>query len=181
MGLPAPRQWVDGEEPENIPSADDLNVEWRDSFQFLLGYQRPMIYVSSSSGQAITSTPVAITWNTEHLIRGGMGHSTVTNSQNITVPYTGWYAGYMMAGFGTFSTLTTKATGRLLNGSTIVALAQSPAVVIGGTEFVISFTTYATANDIYTMTMAVSSGTTSTAATAQVNKPRMAMWFAGDG
>jgi hypothetical protein len=181
MGLPAPRVWANGEEPENIPTADDLNLDWRDSFDFLLGNARPLIFVYSTSGQSLSGTPAAITWTNEVVKRGNMVHSTVTNSQNITVPYTGWYAGFCMGGFGTFSTATTKATVRLLNGSTIVALAHMPPPTTAGLEFVMSFTTYAVANDVYTMTQAVSSGTTCTASTAQVNRPRMAMWFAGDG
>lgn len=181
MSLWTPRQWADGEEPENIPSADDLNLEWRDSFDFLLGNSRPMIVVNSTSGQSLSSTEVAITWNNEVLKRGGMVHSTSTNSQNIQVPYTGWYQGYVMGGWGTISTVTTKLTWRLKNNGNIVALMHSPGITTSFTEFVGSFTAYAVSGDIFTVTYGMTSGTTGTAATNGSSKPRMAMWFSGDG
>lgn len=181
MSLWTPRQWSDGEEPENIPTADDLNTEWRDSFDFLLGNSRPIIILSSTSGQSLSSTEVAITWNSETLKRGGMIHSTSSSSENIQVPYDGWYQGYVMAGWGAVSTLTTKLTWRLKNNGNIVALMHSPAITTSETQFVGSFTTYAVSGDIYTVTFGMTSATTGTAGTTGTTKPRMAMWFSGDG
>jgi len=180
MPLPAPRTWTDGEQPENIPNADDLNLDWRDSFNFLMGSTRPMGLFRTTTGQALSSTFVNINLPLEVLKRGGITHSTVTNTHLITVPYAGQYQGYASASFDTLSAVGLRLTLRLMkNTSTEIARfnmtnPHSNNWTVNGT-----FTADLAANDTIHMQLGMSSGT-STSGAAVGRAPRIGIWYAGD-
>lgn len=180
MPLPAPQTWTDGEEATNIPSADALNLDWRDSFDFLLGYTKPLIYLMSTTVQALgTNTSVTINWQSELVKRGGMVHSV--NGSGITVPYTGQYSGFYMGGFRPISTVSTRLVCQLVkNGGPILParVDMSPSIT-GDWEVHGSFTADLAANDVMTMTMRTVSGTASTS-NLGLDCPRIAMWYSGD-
>lgn len=182
MPLPAPRLWADGEEEVNTPNAVDLNLDWRDSFDFLLGYSRPMILLHHTTAAiTIGTAQLAIPFDTEVLKRGGMVHSNVTNNSRTTVPYTGQYSGYLYLGFGTVSTLSSKFTARLRkNGTTQIAhpTDMGPAL-LAGSEFHGAFTVDLAAND-YVEFMTNETGSTATSNTGLANRCKMAMWYVGD-
>jgi hypothetical protein len=179
-GIFSPIVWADGEDPVNIPSADDLNSEWRDPFNFLLGYNRPIGFIYSTVGTSMTTTSeFTVGFNNEFLKRGGMVHSNVTNNQNLTVPYTGQYQGYCICGFDTISTLTTRLIVRVKkNGTTIATAGMKPAIT-GGWNINLSITTDAVANDVFTVTMQTTSGT-AVMGSANTRNQKLALWYAGD-
>lgn len=183
MPLPAPTLWTDGEDPENYPSADELNFNWRDSWDFLLGFSRPMALLHHTTGSVtIPASPgIAIPFDTEVLKRGGMVHSNVTNNTRLTVPYSGMYDGYLYLGWGTVSTLTSKFVSQLRkNGTTIVAKAgQMGPTILAGSEFHASFAVELAAND-YVEFLATSAGSTAPSNTGALNRCKMAMWYEGD-
>lgn len=182
MPLPAPRTWNDGEDPDSIPSADDLNLDWRDSWQFLLGYTKPMILVHHTTGSVTiqTASQTAIPFDTEVLKRE-MTHSNVTNNTRITVPYTGKYGGYAYLGFGTVSTLTSKFTIFIrANGTTQRTRAgQMGPQILGGAEIHASFSFDLTAGDYIEM-MAQGVGSTAPSNTNALNRCKLALWYEGD-
>ncbi len=180
MPLPAPRTWQDGEETANIPSAADLNLDWRDSFNFLLGNTKPMAHLRSTVGQSLAvNTPITVQFNDNYLLRGGMAHSTSVNNTQLTVPYTGQYQGYIWGGFDTLSTVATKLNVRILKNGTMFATAGMKPELTGGWNIHCSFTADLAANDILTMTM-VSTASTAVAGSALTRAPRMVVWYAGD-
>lgn len=179
MPVPAPKTWTDGEEADNIPSADDLNLDWRDSFDFLLGNTRPIGLFHSTSGQALTTTATNITFNVEDLKRT-LTHSTVTNSHLITVPYAGQYVGFAMATFDGPSSATARMTLRVLQ-NTATTIAKIDQATQNTTLWTVngSFTANLAANDTLGLSMTVSTGT-ATAGTVAARWPRLAIWYAGD-
>ena len=181
MPLPAPRTWEDGEEPANIPNADDLNLDWRDSFNFLLGLgtdPRPFGKFYSTTAHAITTTPVDVSLDVE-VVKKNLTHSTVSNKHLVTVPYTGQYQGYAYASWGTLSTTAMRCILRIVrNGSTLAARMDNgpqntSSWVVGG-----SWTASLTAGDTISMQIANSTGT-ATAGTATTTRANFAIWFAG--
>ncbi len=179
MPLPVPKTWEDGEDPENTPSADDLNLEWRDSFNFLLGYTRPFIYLESNVGQALASgVQQDINWQVETVKRGGMVHSA--NAAAFTVPYTGQYAGYM---YGSAVGLSNSATRLVLilakNVSTGIARVDQPVEVTASHEIHGSFTADLAANDSITCSIRLSAAT-GTTSTGLTNRPKLVMYYVGD-
>lgn len=181
MPLPAPRTWSDGEEPANIPGADDINLDWRDSFDFLMGDTRPMgLFRQSTTGFAVTTTFANVPFTTEVLKRGGITHSNVTNSHLITVPYTGQYQGYFMAGFETISSTGLRLLARILqNGTTEIARVNIPNAQLGHFSVNGSFTANLAANDNLTLQMAMGSGT-ATSGQLLTRVPRLGIWYVGD-
>src|SRR6187551_2975239 len=181
-GLFDPVVWTDGDDQDNLPNADDLNEEWRDSFNFLLGYTRPIIWVYSSTG-TLMNNPAAdfnVPFNNELLKRGNITHSTSTNNHQITLPTTGQYQGFMMGGFTSLSVITGKILIRLKkNGTTPVAIAAMKPEATSSWSISASFTVDAAANDIVTMTIQHSGGNANMGNTL-MTAPRLALWYVGD-
>lgn len=180
MPLPAPQVWTDGEDPTNIPNADDLNLDWRDSFNFLLGYTRPFMYLESNVAQSLASgVQQDINWQIETVKRGGMVHSTSTNTNQFQVPYTGQYSGYMFGGVNALSTAATRLVLILAKSGVGAARADQPAQITTGHELHGSFTLDATPSDILTVSIRLSAatGTTETSATA---RPKLVIYYVGD-
>lgn len=181
MPLPAPRTWLDGEEPENLPTADDFNLDWRDSFNFLLGLgsdPRPIGKFYSTTAHAITTTPVNVSLDVE-LLKKNLTHSTVSNKHLVTVPYTGQYQGYAYASWGTLSTAAMRCILRIVqNGATLLARLDNGAEnttswVVGG-----SWTANLTAGDTINMQISTSTGT-ATAQTTTQTRANFAIWYGG--
>lgn len=181
-GIFSPVVWADGEEPDNIPTADDLNREWRDSFDFFLN-SRPMILLHHTTGSVTipNGSTVVVPFDTEVLKRGGMVHSTSTNTGRVTVPYTGQYSGYAQLGYGTVSTLTSKFQITIRkNGSTVIARPGSMGpTLLAGSEFSGSFTLDLTAND-YIEFLAQGNGSSAPTNTGALNRCKLALWYVGD-
>src|ERR1700754_2446307 len=179
-GLFSPIVWADGDDPDNIPDADDLNSEWTTSFNFLLGYTRPMALFVNTTGTAVTSTEVNVPFNNETLKRGGMVHSTVTNNHQLTVPLTGQYQGFMIGGFATISAVNTRCWVRINKNGVNQAAANIRAENLAGWNVGGSFVVDATAGDIITMTMNVSTGSTAVMNTSLLAAPKLGIWYVGD-
>lgn len=181
MALPAPRTWSDGEDATSIPTADDLNLDWRDSFDFLLGYSRPMIYLHQSTSQALTAGVfTAMNWQVELLKRGGMTHAA--SGSTVTVPYTGQYVGFCQASFGAFSTDGTRVVVvGMING--VQSMRFDMGVIPGGSLVGLqingSITANMTAGDTFEIQVRNQVGTVSTSID-QLNRSRLALWYAGD-
>lgn len=178
MPLPAPRTWTDGEDPANTPSADDFNLDWRDSLDFLIGNTRPFVYLQSNISQTmVANTFVTINWQVEVVKRGGMVHAA--NGNSITVPYDGRYVGFCQGSVGTLSA----------TGSRIVCLIQVNAVnaarwdqgniTTAGHELACSFTLDLVANDVVTVLIRSTLATSTN--NLGLNCPRIGMWYSGDG
>lgn len=182
MPLPVPRTWSDGEEPTNIPTADDLNLDWRDSFKFLLGTDRPIILVNSTVASGVGVGGTNIQWNNQRLLRGGMVHSTSTNNHLITVPYTGQYQGYVMSGYASTTVTSTRLVCRLFkNPASPVNFARTEDVPqrTTGWSVTFSFTADLAANDqIYLVNTATSGSATMGSDT--VYNSKLGMWYVGD-
>ena len=178
MPLPAPRTWTDGEEPENYPSADALNTDWRDSFDFLIGTTKPLIFLAHSSAQAITSTASAINMQVEIVKRGGMVHAA--NAALVTVPYTGMYQGFFLASYQTYSTSATRSIAFMqINSVTNGPRSDiSPVTTLDG-QLHGSFTLKLNANDTVRLMMSNTTGTVNTNISS-VARTQWAMWYAGD-
>ncbi len=177
-GLFDPTVWTDGDDTENTPNADDLNEEWRDSLNFLMGYTRPIIWVYSTTGTALSSE-TTVPFNNFFLKRGNITHSTSVNNHQITLPLTGQYQGFMLGGFASLSLTTGKVLIRLKkNTTTTVAIA---AMKPEGTAWDISssLTVDAVAGDIISMTMQVSTGT-GALSNALTSAPRLVLYYVGD-
>jgi hypothetical protein len=177
MPLPAPRTWTDGEEPENIPTADDLNLDWRDSFEFLLGTTRPMIYLTHSTVQAITNTASAIAMQNELLKRGGMTHAA--NSATVEVPYDGMYQGFFLASFATYSTLSTRSIAYMDINGVATARADISPQIVGDAQLHGSFSLNLNAGDDVRLFQRNTNGTVNTNVSA-TSRTKWAMWYAGD-
>lgn len=182
MPTPAPRLWENGEAPENMPDAADLNLDWRDSFDFLLGYSRPMILAHHNTSQTITTgATLAINFDVEILKRGGITHSTTTNNSRFTVPYTGQYSGYVYLGWLVTTTLTSKFSLRVRkNGTTTIfrSVDEGP-VNLNSSELHGAFTIDLTAGD-YVEMIVITAGSGSTTSVAGATRPKFAMWYSGD-
>jgi len=180
-GIFSPVVWADGDDPENIPTADDLNVEWRDSLNFLLGYNRPIIWVHSTTGTSLSNSAsdFNVPFNNEFLKRGNMVHSTSTNNDQITVPYTGQYQGFMWGAFASLSVITGKCVIRLKKNGTQVAIAAMKPEITASWTVSASLTLDAAANDIITMSMQLSAGTATMGNTLIAN-PRLLLYYVGD-
>lgn len=183
MPLPNPAVWTDGEEPTNLPTADNLNLDWRDSLDFLLGTTKPIILLFSTVATALaTNTATNIEFNNEKLKRGGMVHSNSTNNHQITVPYTGQYQGYTQAGYTSTTTTSTRLITRLFKtpaSPVMFARTEDAPQRTTGWSVTMSFTVDLTANDIVYMTCATSSGTAVMDSGTAFNS-RFGMWYAGD-
>jgi len=181
MPLPAPVTWTDGEETDNTPTADELNLEWRDSFNFFLGLgsdPRPIGRFTGNTAHSLSTTFVDVALDTE-LLKKNLTHSTSTNKHLVTVPYTGQYQGYAWAGWNSLSTASMRCILRVMrNGSTLVAKMDNGAQ--NTTQWVIhgSWTANLTAGDTISMQMGNSTGT-ATAATTSTVRPNFGIWFAG--
>lgn len=84
--VPYPHRWKNGD----VPTADLLNNDWRDTFRWLLGYSKPYFsgYSTNTSNWAVgTWHPLPI--NVEIGKRGGVRHDA--NDTKIYVPEDGWY------------------------------------------------------------------------------------------
>lgn len=172
-----PRQWTDGEEPDNIPDADALNLDWRDNIEFLLGYTRPFIYMESNVVQnLVANTYLVQNWQVEFVKRGDITHSS--NSSNIVVPVTGQYQGFFLSSIASISTLTTRISVQVLKNGTQVAVANGRPEVTTGHQQPISFSIDLTASDVVTFATRSSNSTASTV-TATQNTPKVALWYAG--
>lgn len=174
-----PRQWTDGEEPDNIPSADDLNLDWRDNLNFLVGNQRPFIYVESSTSLNITPANTYVTqgWQIEFVKRGDMVHAA--NSTDITVPVTGQYQGFAVAGLSSVVSLTTRTFVRVLRGGTQVAIANQRPEVTTNQQVHLSFTLDLSANDVITMQTKCDTTTGTTVGASGLGRPKLALWYVG--
>jgi hypothetical protein len=189
--LPAPRTWTDGEDPDNIPTADNLNLDWRDAFRFFLGIDdpasntgaRPIIFLTSTSALSLaTNTATNMPFNNEQIKRGGMTHSNVTNNHLITVPYTGQYQGFAHAGYDTTSTVSTRLIIRLFKTPAtpvLMARTENTPQRTSGWSVTMSYTMDLTAGDQVYMTVATVVGT-ATMRTATDFNSKFAMWYAGD-
>lgn len=179
MPLPAPRTWADGEDAANIPLAADLNLDWRDSFDFLLGYSVPIFYGYSTTGTAMTAaTDTNVPINNELLKRGGMVHSTVTNNHLVTVPYTGQYVGFSMSGTGTVSSLPAQLAQKMFKNGTIITQHITFYSVTVDHEQISSFTIDCIAGDTIGMVLRCTLATSMN--TTLLNCPRWGIWYAGD-
>jgi hypothetical protein len=184
MPLPAPRTWTDGEAPENIPSADDLNLDWRDSFNFLMGDDRPMgLFRATTTGQSVTPAGTFVNMNmpTEILKRGGITHSTVTNTHLITVPYTGQYQGFFGIGLTTISGSGLRIIGKILNVTSGIEVARANIRNAQVGHFFVngSFTADLVAGDSIALQATVLGGT-ATSGTLLSRVPRLGIWYVGD-
>lgn len=191
-GVFDPEIWVDGEDPENIPSADDLNAEWRDPLRFFMGIDdistgtgsRPIYLAYSTQALSLTSavTEFNMPFNNDRLKRGGIVHSTSSNNHQITVPYTGQYQGFMQLGFTSTSTVATRLIARLKKTpATPVLLARiddSPQRT-GGWAMAGSFTVDLTAGDVVFITVATTAGT-AVAETGLLVASKVGLWYSGD-
>jgi hypothetical protein len=178
-GLFDPTIWTDGNDADNTPDADDLNTEWYDSLQFLLGYNLPIIHLNTSLATSLTTTETNVLWNNEYL-RRNMTHSTSTNSERITVPYTGQYQGYMYGSFDSVSNTAARLFIRLRKNAGATELAQANMRTESATWALTStFTADLVAGDYVYMTMNVSTGTANTGSSS-VRYTKMAMWYAGE-
>ena len=178
MPLPAPRLWEDGEDPENIPTADNLNLDWRDSFNFLLGNTRPMAYLQSSTSQSlVANTALSINFQIESIKRGGMVHAT--NAAAVTVPYAGQYSGFMYGSAITLSTLSTRLSLWLWinNASSGPRVDGSP--IITDHQLHGSFTINLNANDTVGIQLRNFAGTATTS-NLSLTYPKLAIWYVGD-
>lgn len=173
MPLPAPRVWTD----DNTPSAIDLNLDWRDSFDFLLGNTRPIIYVRSNVAQTLVANVTQnVNWQQELIKRGGMTHST--NSATITVPYTGQYVGFAQGGIGSMASTSTRfVCFVIVNGTAKCRWDEGPTTT-AGMEIAGSFSLSLAANDA--VTLGLRNSITAPTTTIGLNQPRFAMWYAGD-
>lgn len=156
-GVFDPEVWVDGDDPDNIPTADDLNLEWGNALAFLMN--RPVAYLYNTTGTGLTTSETVVPFNNEKLVRQGMVHSTVTNNQNLTVPYTGTYFGFALGGFQTISTLSSRLIIRVKKNGTKVAEASMKPENTSGWNIHMSLALDATAGDVFTMYMLTTSGT----------------------
>lgn len=157
-GVFDPEIWADGDDPDNIPTADDLNTEWGNAMAFLM--QRPIAYLyNNATSTSITTTEVNVPFNAEKLVQQGMIHSTVTNNHQLTLPYTGQYAGFALGGFQTISTLSTRLILRVKKNGTTVAVASMKPENTSGWNIHMALTIDAVVNDVITMTMVTTSGT----------------------
>lgn len=183
MPLPAPKTWDDGDDPDSVASAFDVNTDWRDSWDFLLGYSRPMFYGHHTTGSVVinTATQTAVPFDTELLKRGGMVHSNVTNPSRVTVPYTGKYNGYAAFNWGAVSTLSSKFTCFIRkNGSTTVARpGQASPLQLANWELHVAFSIELAANDYIELT-GVGTGTTTVTQTSDTYRCKIAIWYEGD-
>jgi hypothetical protein len=178
MALPAPRVWTDGEDPVNTPSADDYNLDWHDSFDFLIGNSRPFIYVQSQTAQTLTANVfITINWTVELAKRGGMLHTA--NSANLTVPYTGRYAGFCQGAVGSQASVGARIVCVVAVNSVGYARWDQGTLTTGGHELAASLTLDLVANDV--VTLQIRSPLASTTPTAGLNCPRIALWYSGDG
>lgn len=179
MPLPAPVSWTDGEEPTNIPHADNLNLDWRDSFNFLLGVTRPIGLFRATTGQSLSTTFVNINLPTE-LLKRDLTHSTSTNTHLITVPYTGQYQGYAAGSFDTISATNLRCIIRILqNASTELARFNNTNPQTGNWTINGTFTANLTAGDTINMQMGMASGT-ATSGSLISRAPKLGIWYAGD-
>ena len=185
MPLPAPRTWEDGEEPQNIPGADDLNLDWRDSFNFLMGTDRPMgLFRSNTTGQSIATAGTFINLNlqTELLKRGGITHSTVSNTHLVTVPYRGQYQGYFGVGYTNISANGLRLISKVQNMTGVgyeIARANIRNAQLGHFFVNGSFTANLEAGDSIAIQATVLGGTATTG-TLLSRAPRLGIWYVGD-
>jgi hypothetical protein len=156
-GVFSPEVWANGDDTDNIPTADDLNLEWANALTFLM--HRPIAYLYNTTGTAITTTEVNVPFNNEKLVQQGMTHSTVTNNHQLSLPYTGQYSGFALGGFQTISTLSTRLIIRVKKNGTTVAAASMKPENTSGWNIHCSLSIDAAATDIITMTMVTTSGT----------------------
>jgi hypothetical protein len=178
MPLPAPRIWSDD---AGAAMAADLNLDWRDSFDFLLGYSRPIGFFKGVAATAISSTAANIPIASEILKRGGLVHSTSTNPHLVTVPYTGQYAGFASVAFTSISALTLRLTIRLMqNGTTELMRVNSANGAQVGTWTVNgSFSINLAANDTVSIQALMPSGT-ATSGAVNNDAARLGIWYEGD-
>lgn len=178
MALPEPRTWSDGEEPENIPHADDLNLDWKDSFDFLLGVTKPIGLFRTNASQAISSTFVNINLPVESLKRGGLTHSTVSNTHLVTVPYTGQYQGFASCDFVFASATGLRMYVRILVNGVETASFNAPNIQTVNTTVSGTFTLDLQAGDTVNISQGLSSGTATSGSTG-VNAGKLGIWWAG--
>lgn len=178
MPIGSPVVWTDGDDPANTPNADDLNEEWKEALSFLMGYDRPIAFVYSTTGTSITTTETLVPFNNQKLVRGGMSHSTSVNNTQITLPYYGQYIGWYWGGFATISTLSTRLIIQAkLNGTNFAYASMKPEFT--GWNIAGSLTVNANPGDIVTMTMRTASGTAVMNNTL-LGAPRICLYYAGD-
>jgi hypothetical protein len=179
-GVFDPRVWTDGDDAVNTPTADDLNVEWRDSLNFLMGTTRPMIFVYSTTGTTITTSETFVPFNNEKVKRGNMLHSNSVSNTDITIPFNGGqYTGFVWGGFQTLSTLSSRLIVRVkVNGNNMAIMSMKPEFS-GGWNIHGSLTLDVDYNDVITMTMQTTSGTAVMGNTL-LAAPRLALWYSGD-
>lgn len=178
MPLPAPRTWTDGEDPANTPSADDFNLDWRDSLDFLIGNTRPLIYLQSNVSQAMAAnTFVTINFQIENVKRGGMVHAV--NGSTITVPYAGRYVGFCLGAVNTLAATGSKVVCLLQVNGVNAARWDQGNITVNGHELACSFTLELAAND--TVNIQIRSTLATNSANTGLNGPRIGMWYSGDG
>jgi hypothetical protein len=177
MPLPAPRTWTNGEEPDNIPTADALNLDWRDSFDFLLGYSKPMINLEQSTSQnLVANTFLSMNWQVELFKRGGITHAA--NSNTIVVPYSGQYLGYCQIGFSSITAGSSRTVAIVqVNGTGKLRFDQSPMTTTSH-EISGSMTLDINAGD--SIDVVVRNTTTATTSTATNNRSKFVLWYAGE-
>lgn len=178
-GVFSPTVWSNGDDSVNIPTADDLNAEWTDSLNFLLGYTRPIIFAYSTTGTGITTAETNVPFNNEKLKRGSFGHSNSTNNHQLTIPNWGQYVGFAWGGFQTMSTLATRLIVRVKKNGTNVAYMSMKPEFAGGWNIHGSLSINCDFNDVITMTMQTTSGT-AVMGNNLLSAPRIALWYGGD-
>jgi hypothetical protein len=149
VAVPAPRTWDDGDDPVNLPTHPDLNTDWNDSFNWLLGWTRPFFVGVASAATVLTyNTFVAVPWGVETAKRQ-ITHSTSTNPSRITVPESGRYRGivYIAA-----NQTTTTAAGKwytqvLVNGAATPAQYSATPTEDPNMDFMFPFVVTLTAGD----------------------------------
>ncbi len=89
--VPSPREWTNGDPLD----AGTLNKEWRDTFNWILGYTAPA-YQGYNSGGPTLSPNVAIPILTSELERGNLYHAA--NDTKVSVYETGYYLVWVQIG-----------------------------------------------------------------------------------
>lgn len=119
MTIPSPSDtWLDGE--DQIPDAADLNSQWRDSMNILIGWTRPIFegYHTTTATTANSGVWTPIPLNVE-VTKRLTTHSA--NSAVVTLPETGWYTGICKISWGAAGNVLGQRRSSLRkNGTTIM-------------------------------------------------------------
>lgn len=140
--IPSPKTWSNGD--DLYPGT--LNLEWRDTFNWLLRADTPAFYGSNADGASLTYTlNTAIPIKTEELKRGNIQHAA--NDSKVYVYEAGQY--FILASLGATLTGTT--------GTTITSVIKINGVLQSAADTTRTSTT-TPQSDTYMVTLPLASG-----------------------